>query len=54
MADYLGLHYSTVSRLINEGNLKIPKLKTDFLPIKSNSKGDKICSGKGLIPSLGV
>jgi len=26
VADHLGLHHSTVSRLINEGNLKIPKL----------------------------
>jgi len=28
VANHLGLHYSTVSRLINEGNLKISKLKT--------------------------
>jgi len=28
VADHLGLHYSTVSRLINEGNLNISKLKT--------------------------
>lgn len=28
VADHLGLHYSTVSRLINAGELKISKLKT--------------------------
>jgi REP element-mobilizing transposase RayT len=28
VADHLGLHYSTISRLINEGNLNISKLKT--------------------------
>jgi transposase len=28
VANHLGLHYSTVSRLINEGNAKISKLKT--------------------------
>jgi len=28
LADHLGLHYSTVSRLINEADLKISKLKT--------------------------
>jgi hypothetical protein len=28
VANHLGLHYSTVSRLINEGSAKISKLKT--------------------------
>jgi hypothetical protein len=28
VADHLGLHYSTVSRLVKEGNFKISRLKT--------------------------
>jgi transposase len=28
VADYLELHYSTISRLLKEANLKISKLKT--------------------------